>query len=79
MTLAIHSGARPNTVTLATDTWSQTLNLVPGVTERVVVPTNEGDAFVPLAMTATGGFVPAEIGGSPDRRLLGAWIAFIPD
>ena len=79
VTLAIHSGSRPNTVTLATNTWSQTLNLVQGVTERVVVPTKEGDTFIPLTIAATGGFVPAEIGRSPDRRLLGAWIAFIPD
>ncbi len=79
VTLAIHSGARPNTVTLATNAWSQTLNLVQGVTERVVVPTKEGDPFIPLTITATGGFVPAEIERSPDRRVLGAWIAFIPD
>ena len=30
--LAVHSGARPNVVTLATPGWSQKLELVPGVT-----------------------------------------------
>ena len=77
--LAIHSGARPNAVTLATPGWSQTLELVPGVTQRVTVPSNPGDRFIPLTVTSTEGFVPADVERSTDRRLLGAWIAFIPD
>ena len=77
--LAVHSGARPNVVTLATPGWSQKLELVPGVTERVTVPSKEGERFIPLTISTTDGFVPAEIEQSRDRRLLGAWIAFIPD
>jgi hypothetical protein len=77
--VAVHSGARPNVVTLATRGWSQKLELVPGVTERVTVPSKEGERFVPLTIASTDGFVPAEIETSRDRRLLGAWIAFIPD
>jgi hypothetical protein len=77
--LAIHSGAKPNVVTLSTPEWSQQLQLVQGVTERVIVPTNAGDRFIPLTITAADGFVPAEINRSRDRRLLGAWIAIIPD
>ena len=77
--LAIHSGARPNVVTIATPGWSQKLELVPGVTQRVTVPTKQGERFVPLTMTSSDGFVPAEIEASKDRRLLGAWVAFIPD
>jgi hypothetical protein len=77
--LAVHSGARPNVVTLATPAWSQTLKLVPGVTERVVVPSKPGERFISLTIASTDGFVPAEIEQSRDRRLLGAWIAFIPD
>jgi hypothetical protein len=76
--LAVHSGARPNVVTLSTPDWSQKLELVPGVTERVVVPSREGQRFVTFAVTTSDGFVPAEIEASRDRRLLGAWIAFIP-
>ncbi len=76
--LAVHSGARPNVVTLASGGWSQKLELVPGVTERVVIPSKEGERFVPLTISTTGGFVPAEIEKSRDRRMLGAWIAFIP-
>jgi hypothetical protein len=77
--LAIHSGAKDNDVTLSTPEWSQPLKLVQGVTQRVFVPTQAGDRFIPLTISASGGFVPAEIGASRDRRLLGAWIAFIPD
>lgn len=77
--LAVHSGPRPNVATLATPGWSHKLELVPGVTERVIVPTREGERFIPLTIATTGGFVPAEIEPSRDRRLLGAWIAFIPD
>jgi hypothetical protein len=77
--LAVHSGARPNVVTLATRDWSQKLELVPGVTQRVIVPSNVGEQFIPLTIDSAEGFVPAEVEQSRDRRLLGAWIAFIPD
>ena len=77
--LAVHSGARPNVVTLTTPGWSHKLELVPGVTERVTVPSKEGERFIRLSISSTDGFVPAEIEPSRDRRLLGAWIAFIPD
>ena len=76
--LAVHSGARANVVTLATSGWSQKLELVPGVTARVTVPSKVGERFIPLAISSTDGFVPAEIERSRDRRVLGAWIAFIP-
>ncbi len=77
--LAVHSGARANVVTLATPGWSKSLELVPGVTERVTIPSRQGERFIPLTITSANGFVPAEIQRSRDRRLLGAWIAFIPD
>jgi hypothetical protein len=77
--LAVHSGARANIVTFATPDWSQRLELVPGVTQRVTVPSKDGERFIPLTIESTGGFVPAEVEASRDRRLLGAWIAFIPD
>ena len=41
--LAVHSGARPNVVTLATPDWSQKLELVPGITARVTVPSKAGE------------------------------------
>jgi hypothetical protein len=77
--LAVHSGARPNVVTLATPHWSQKLELVPGVTQRVTVPSAVGERFISLTISSAGGFVPAEVEQSRDRRLLGAWFAFIPD
>ncbi len=77
--LAIHSGAKPNSVTVSTPRWSQQLELVPGTTQRVTVPLSAGEPFIPLSIIAADGFVPAQIEPSRDRRLLGAWIAFIPD
>jgi hypothetical protein len=77
--LAIHSGARPNMVTVAKPGWSQKLELAPGVTQRVTVPSATGERFIPLTISSADGFVPAKIEKSRDRRLLGAWIAFIPD
>lgn len=77
--LAIHSGARANIVTLTTPRWSETLDLMPGVTQRVTVPSKQGERFVPLVIESSGGFVPADVEGNRDRRLLGAWIGFIPD
>ena len=76
--LAVHSGARPNVVTLSTPGWSEKLELVPEVTQRVTVPSKEGERFIPLTISSTDGFVPADIEQSRDRRLLGAWLAFIP-
>jgi hypothetical protein len=77
--LAVHSGARSNVVSLATPEWSQKLELVPGVTARVIVPSKTGERSIALTISTADGFVPAEIERSRDRRLLGAWIAFIPD
>ncbi|HKY22622.1 MAG TPA: hypothetical protein VJM31_15525 [Vicinamibacterales bacterium] len=79
MTIDVHSGARPNAVALSTGGWSHTLALTPGVTERVVVPSKEGDRFISLTIGTSEGFVPAEIEQSRDRRLLGAWVAFVSD
>lgn len=80
LTLAIHSGARPNLITLATPDWQKQIELAPGVTMRIAVPSKAGEALMPLSITTADGFVPAELEpGSKDRRLLGAWVTFIRD
>jgi hypothetical protein len=72
----VHSGARPNTVTLTTPRWSERLELVPGVTREVRVPSIPDERLVPLTITTSSGFVPAEVQpGNRDRRLLGCWVA----
>ena len=76
--LTVHGGARRNVVSLESQGWTQKLELVPGVTERVTVPSKEGDRLVRLTISSADGFVPAEVEQSRDGRLLGAWIAFIP-
>ncbi len=73
----LHSGARPNTVTLSTPRWSEQVVLAPGVTREVRVPSVSHERLVPLTITTSSGFVPAEVQpGSRDRRLLGCWVAF---
>jgi hypothetical protein len=75
--LQVHSGARPNTVTFSTPRWSERLELVPGVTREVRVPSVPHERLVSLTITTTSGFVPAELQpGNGDRRLLGCWITF---
>lgn len=74
LAVQLHSGARPNHVTLSTPHWSERLDLTPGVTREVRMPHAR---LVPLTITTSSGFVPAEIQpGSRDRRLLGCWVAF---
>jgi hypothetical protein len=78
--LAIHSGAHSNSAILQTRNWSERIDLVPGVTRKIAVPSNAGEPFIPLSVTTSDGFVPAEVDkGSKDRRLLGIWITFIRD
>jgi hypothetical protein len=77
ITLALHGGPRPNAVTFSSARWSQQLDLVPGLTAKVEVPSKDGEAFVPLQVTAASGFVPAQVERSRDERLLGTWISFI--
>lgn len=80
VTLAVHGGARPNVVTFSTRDWSQRIDLVPGVTTKIVLPAKPDERLIALSINTENGFVPAEVdSGSNDDRLLGAWIAFIPD
>ncbi len=77
LAVQVHSGARPNTVTLSTPRWSERLDLVPGVTREVRVPSVSHERLVSLTITTSSGFVPAEVQpGNRDRRLLGCWVAF---
>ncbi len=79
LTLAVHSGARANSATISSQGWEQRLELVPGVTQRIVVPARAGEHVASLSIATTDGFVPADVfPGSKDRRLLGVWVAFIP-
>jgi hypothetical protein len=75
--LNLHSGVRPNSVTLSTPRWSERMELVPGVTREVSVPSVPNERLVALTITTSSGFVPAEVQpGNQDRRLLGCWVAF---
>lgn len=77
--LQLHSGARPNTVTIATTAWSSRITLLPGEPKQILVPALERQRLLPLTITPESGFVPAEHGGDPgDRRRLGCWVEVLP-
>ena len=77
LAVQLHSGARSNRVTLSTPRWSERLELVPGVTRDVRVPSVPHARLVELTISTSNGFVPAEVQpGNRDRRLLGCWVAF---
>jgi hypothetical protein len=79
-TLRVHSGQRPNTVTLATPGWQERINLVPGRTRDIHVPAGGGRfaGLVQLSIASTSGFVPAKAGGlRTDVRLLGCWVEVV--
>jgi len=78
VTIRVHSGAAPNTVTFATTTWGAQVKLFPKVSLDVAVPAPARPGPFLLRVTTAGGFVPAEtIGGNADRRILGCWIEVV--
>jgi hypothetical protein len=80
VTLRVHSGAMPNTVTFATPTWGAQVELRPGTPHDVEVPAPARPGPFLLRVTAAKGFVPAEvIPGNTDRRILGCWIEIVQE
>ena len=79
VTLAIHSGARPNTATLATPTGRSESSWFQGVTRKIAVPSTQAEPFIPL-----GHQLPMDSSRRKSSRAAktaapGVWIAFIPD
>jgi hypothetical protein len=72
--LRIHSGARPNHVTLISRGWRRSFDLQPATPVDVTLP-DAGHRLIPLTIVTRSGFVPSELDpASRDRRFLGAWI-----
>ena len=75
VTLRVHSGAKPNTVTFSTTTWGERVKLTPGVPREVHIPPPAKPAPFLLRVKTENSFVPADFApGSTDRRILGCWI-----
>jgi hypothetical protein len=71
----MRNGPVENSVTLESDGWRQTLVLEPGAERIVQVPTDGRRRVVPLNVSATKGFRPADVDPkSEDVRRLGVWI-----
>jgi hypothetical protein len=80
VTLRVHSGAKPNTVTFATPTWGERVTLVPGTSRDVRVPAPARPGPFLLRVTTEKGFVPAEVTpGNPDHRILGCWVEIVQE
>ena len=74
VTLRMHPGAKPNTVTVSTFGWQRSFDLVPGQSVDVELP-QFPSGVVPLTITCESGFYPRDIDpASTDRRFLGAWV-----
>jgi hypothetical protein len=75
VTLRVHSGAKPNTVTFSTTTWGERVELMPGVPREVHIPPPAKPAPFLLRVKTENSFIPADFApGSTDRRILGCWI-----
>jgi hypothetical protein len=76
--LSMHAGARQNRVDVTTPAWRTTVLLEPGVPRHVAVPAPAAQRVVPIRISPRDGFVPADIHGGGDRRLLGCWVEVLP-
>ncbi len=77
--LVVRCGPVANRVTFTTPGWEERLDLEPGGSRPVVIPTilqpELGVRLALLAISVRDGFVPADIDrASTDRRVLGCWI-----
>jgi hypothetical protein len=75
VTLRVHSGAKPNTVTFSTTTWGERVELTPGTPRDVQIPPPAKPGPFLLRVTTDKSFIPGDvIPGNTDRRILGCWI-----
>jgi hypothetical protein len=75
VTLRVHSGAKPNTVTFSTTTWGEHIELSPNIPQEIHIPPPPKPGPFLLRVKTENSFIPAEIvPGSPDRRVLGCWL-----
>lgn len=80
VTLRVHSGAVPNTVTFATSTWGEHVALVPGTPRDIRVPAPARPGPFLLKITTDKSFVPANLTpGNTDRRILGCWVEVVQE
>ncbi len=75
--LRIHCGSQANRLTLAMRGWTQTLDLVPRVSQVVELPAL-ATGVMPLSLATENGFSPSETDpSSKDRRFLGVWVEVV--
>ena len=73
--LRLRNGPVANTVRLDSGGWHETLTLAPGETREVAVPARAAGTTLPLAVSSSEGFRPADADPtSHDLRWLGVWV-----
>jgi hypothetical protein len=73
--LFMRNGPVANRVTLESATWKETLTLEPGAERTLPLPKDRRRLAIPLKVTATTGFRPADFNPkTEDVRFLGVWI-----
>lgn len=78
VTLRVHSGARPNTVTFSTTTWGGRVELMPGIPREIHIPAPAKPGPFLLRVTTEKSFIPADVvPGNTDRRILGCWFELL--
>jgi hypothetical protein len=72
--LTLHGGPVDGGVAFNTPMWGTRVRLRPGERSSVTIPAAPGQHVIPVEITTESGFVPADVGGGADRRLLGCWV-----
>ena len=73
MRLSVHAGPATTRVRFEAPAWHVSVLLEPGVSREVPVPA-QGTLPLLVRISADAGFIPADVSGGTDRRLLGCWI-----
>jgi hypothetical protein len=72
--MLLQNGGAPNQVTVTMGESAETFEMTPSETRRIEVPLAGMPAAAAVRIRSAGGFRPAEVGPSDDRRYLGVWI-----
>jgi hypothetical protein len=74
--LLLRNGQAPNTITVSSGDWHDTLSFGPNESREIVVPGRAGDAGATvLTIQPAAGFRPADTNpASRDVRVLGVWV-----
>jgi hypothetical protein len=75
VTCLLRNGASPNTVTIESGNWKDSLTLAPGEERRIEIPMDQTRGASKVRFVTSAGFRPSEVDpNSRDDRFLGVWV-----